>query len=237
MQQHKEPSVGGRGRCLVTFDLDDTLFKERDYLRSGHRVLADMLAQACGADRETLFRLISDNHPRGIEAAIGYLDAIGRPSPYSVDELVEAYRAHTPDITLSPLTLATLEELTRRGHRLALITDGSSRHQRAKLHALGLDRFIAPDAVLISEETGGDKHTPIPFAIAESRFGKETARRIYVGDNLSKDFRWPNQRGWTSVMLADAEGINVFPQDPTKWPAEYLPAVCIDNISRILELV
>ena len=237
MQHDKRTDIDCRQRCLIAFDLDDTLFKERDYLRSGHRVLAGKLAGESGADESVLFRLITENHPRGIEAALAYLAERGTPSSFSVDELVEAYRAHTPDISLDADTERTLQELKRLGHRLVLITDGSTRHQRAKLHALGLDRFIEPGAVLISEETGGDKHTPLPFTIAEERFGKETARRIYVGDNLSKDFRWPNQRGWTSVMLADHNGINVFPQQPSQWPGEYRPSVCIDNISRILEFV
>ena len=194
MQHDKRTDIDCRQRCLIAFDLDDTLFKERDYLRSGHRVLARKLAGESGADERALFRLITEHHPRGIAAALAYLP--------------------------------------RRNGILFW-----TRHQRAKLHALGLDRFIEPGAVLISEETGGDKHTPLPFAIAEERFGKETARRIYVGDNLSKDFKWPNQRGWTSVMLADHNGINVFPQQPSQWPGEYRPSACIDNISRILEFV
>ena len=54
---------------LIAFDLDDTLYKERDYLRSGHHVLARTLAEATGMSEESLFGIISANHPRGIEAA------------------------------------------------------------------------------------------------------------------------------------------------------------------------
>ena len=136
MQHDKRTDIDCRQRCLIAFDLDDTLFKERDYLRSGHRVLARKLAGESGADERALFRLITEHHPRGIEAALAYLAERGTPSSFSVDELVEAYRAHTPDISLDADTERTLQELKRRGHRLVLITDGSTRHQRAKLHAL-----------------------------------------------------------------------------------------------------
>ncbi len=50
MQHDKRTDIDCRQRCLIAFDLDDTLFKERDYLRSGHRVLARKLAGESGAD-------------------------------------------------------------------------------------------------------------------------------------------------------------------------------------------
>lgn len=222
---------------LVAFDLDDTLYKERDYLRSGHRVLARTLADASGLSAEELFAIINGSHPKGIEAALAHLLEKGICVPYTVDELVEIYRGHTPDISLSPGVEETLAEIKSRGHILALITDGSSRHQRAKIDALGLHRFFAPEAVFISGETGGDKHTPVPFGLAEERFGAVTARRFYVGDNLSKDFVHPNLRGWTSVMLLDNAGINVFPQQPAGWPAVHRASIAIQKPENLLHLL
>lgn len=218
---------------LVAFDLDDTLYKERDFLRSGHRLLARTIADATGEDADELFRLINGNHPRGIEAALGMLARKGHRLPFTVDGLVEIYRNHTPDIQLSPGVEETLTRLKACGHRLVLITDGSSRHQRSKIVALGLDRFFGPDAILISGETGGDKHTPLPFRLAEERFGAACARRFYVGDNLAKDFVHPNLRGWTSVMLLDTAGVNVFPQDPVAWPAIHRASVALEDLENL----
>lgn len=214
---------------LVAFDLDDTLYKERDFLRSGHRVLARTLADATGANAEELFTLISGNHPRGIEAALAMLAAKGLDIPFTVEALVEIYRNHTPDIQLSDGAEALLTRLKGAGHRLALITDGSSRHQRGKIAALGLDRFFGPDSIFISGETGGDKHTPLPFRLAEERFGASVSRMYYVGDNLAKDFVHPNLRGWTSVMLLDTAGVNVFPQHIGAWPAVHRPRVIVSG--------
>lgn len=218
---------------LIAFDLDDTLYKERDFLRSGHRVLARILAEATGEDAGELFALISGNHPRGIEAALAALAAKGHDMPFAVDALVEIYRNHTPDIQLSPGIEALLTRLKAAGHRLALITDGSSRHQRSKIAALGLNRFFDPDAIFISGETGGDKHTPLPFRLAEERFGASVSRMYYVGDNLAKDFVHPNLRGWISVMLLDTAGVNVFPQNIADWPAGHRPRVVVADPGRL----
>ncbi len=218
---------------LIAFDLDDTLYKERDYLRSGHHVLARTLAEATGMSEESLFGIISANHPRGIEAAASWLASHGVEMPFTVDALVEIYRAHKPDISLSPGVDSKLASLRDAGHSLVLITDGSSVHQRAKIDALGLHRYFEPEAILISGETGGDKHTPVSFRLAEQLYGECTSHRFYVGDNLAKDFIHPNLRGWTSVMLADTAGVNVFPQRPADWPAVNRPAITISNISLL----
>lgn len=221
--------------ALVAFDLDDTLYKEMDYVASGYRAVASALADATGADATTLFEIISAKRPLGFEAAIDYL---GGRSPLSVDDMIELYRAHTPDITLAPEAAEVLAELQRRGHRLMLITDGSPRHQGAKIRALGLERFFAPADILISQVTGGDKFTPVPTDIADGRAAADGIdRRYYVGDNLAKDFLWPNRRGWTSVMLRDTEGRNVFRQDVAAAPPEYRPRIVIDSLKTLLNIV
>lgn len=219
---------------LIAFDLDDTLYKEMDYVASGYRTVAAELARATGADARTLFEIISANRPLGFEAALEYL---GEPAPMSVDDMIEIYRAHTPDIQLDGDAARVLAELKRRGHRLMLITDGSPRHQGAKIRALGLDRFFAPEDILISQVTGGDKFTTVPTDIADARARRDgISRRYYVGDNLAKDFLWPNRRGWTSVMLLDSAGRNVFPQDILAAPAEYRPKTVIDNLQSLLNI-
>lgn len=216
---------------VVAFDLDDTLYKEMDYVASGYRTVAQTLADATGADAATLFDIISTHRPLGFEAALEHIAGMPGADTFTIESMVETYRAHRPDINLYGDAEATLSRLRDAGVRLVLITDGSTRHQRAKIKALGLDRFFEADDILISEETGGDKTTLIPWQIVERRY--PGARRTYVGDNLSKDFRLPNLRGWRTVMLRDPDGRNVFPQRPADWPAENLPQTTVDTIAAL----
>ncbi|MDE6206819.1 MAG: HAD hydrolase-like protein, partial [Muribaculaceae bacterium] len=170
--------------ATVCFDLDDTLYREWDFVASGYRSVAALLAaDSDPADAARYLELISARRPVGFEAAIDELyPAInGRPCPYTVDALIEHYRAHTPDISLRPGVADMLCAIADAGHRLMLITDGSTRHQRSKIRALGLTRFFAPDDILISAETGGDKTTTVPWAAVE-----RTARRS-TGTNSRSD--------------------------------------------------
>lgn len=221
-------------RNVVAFDLDDTLYTEMDYVRSGYRTVAKAMAKATGADADELFRLILANRPLGFEAALDRIKGLPGEELFSIDSMVEMYRAHTPDIDLRPGARATLKALRDRGDILVLITDGSTRHQRAKIKALGLEEFFAPEAILISEETGGDKTTLVPWQLTEERFGAPGTRFTYVGDNLSKDFLLPNTRGWETVMLRDSSRTNVFPQFSPSWPAQYRPNKTIDCLTTLI---
>lgn len=221
-------------RHVVAFDLDDTLYTEMDYVRSGYRTVANALSEASGVDARELFNLILANRPLGFEAALERIKGTPAQGMFTIESMVEMYRAHTPDIQLRPGAHETLEALRRRGAGLVLITDGSTRHQRAKIKALGLEEFFAPEAILISEETGGDKTSIVPWQLTEERFGVPGTLFTYVGDNLSKDFLLPNMRGWQTVMLRDCTSSNVFPQHPSAWPATNRPQLTIDNLSTLI---
>lgn len=224
--------------ALIAFDLDDTLYKEYTYVASGYRTVAAALAEITGADADKLFDIIKAHRPQGFEAALDAVEGLPRCKQLSVDDMVEIYRAHTPDISLSPEDEAVLARLKADGHRLLLITDGSTRHQRAKIAALGLERFFEPEDILISQETGGDKYTTVPTDLADAIGRREgISRRYYVGDNLAKDFIWPNRRGWTSVMLRDGAGENVFPQDMNAAAAADRPQLVISRLSDLLNLI
>lgn len=213
---------------VIAFDLDDTLYKEMDFVYSGYRAVAGTLAAATGVSADTLFDIIAAGRPRGFEDALAYIDGMPGAATFTVDSMVEDYRAHRPHICLHGDAEAALTRLRDAGTHLVLVTDGSTRHQRSKIGALGLQRFFAPDDILISEETGGDKTTTVPWSIVESRYRGH--RLTYVGDNMVKDFYLPNMRGWRTVMLRDPGCRNVFAQRPLDHAALFRPQVTVDSL-------
>lgn len=216
----------------IAFDLDDTLYKEMHYVASGYRAVARELADATGADAEALAALIMRHRPVGFEHALEAIATSPSAGRFSVESMIETYRAHKPQIALSSGASEMLGELHRRGVPMVLITDGSTRHQRAKIEALGLYEYF--DHILISEETGGDKTTDVPWKLMEEYY--PGSRLIYLGDNLSKDFRIPNGRGWLTAMLADYRGENVFAQRFEKWPAANLPRIVLHSLAQVPQL-
>lgn len=80
-----------------------------------------------------------------------------------------------------------LDALSGRA-RLAMVTNGLSEVQRARIERLDLGRYF--DAVVISSEVGVTKPRPEIFDIAFERLGApEKTTTIMIGDSLTSDIR------------------------------------------------
>lgn len=218
---------------LVT-DLDDTLYKEFDYVRSGFRVIGELLEHnGIIAASEALRILTSATDIRsGFDTLSNIIKATQASSRFDDKWMVDIYRTHKPQIQLSENIADLFLRLTCEGIKIAIITDGRSHTQRAKIEALGLDRFVLPQNIIISSEAGGEKTTRIPFDTLISRNPGET-HYLYLGDNPAKDFLWPNLMGWTTVQLNDIAGVNIHSQTidvPEIYKAQYR----IDKIEDIV---
>ncbi|MDE6326444.1 MAG: HAD family hydrolase, partial [Duncaniella sp.] len=133
----------------------------------------------------------------------------------SIADVITLYRNHRPSIRLPWQSLYTLALLRNTGERIGIITDGRSLTQRNKIEALGLDRFVSPEHIIISEEIGGDKTTSLPFETIASMVTDE--KLTYVGDNPAKDFACPASMGWHTACLLNA-GRNIHPQNLSMLP-------------------
>ena len=139
---------------VIAFDLDDTLYKERDFACSAYRETVESIGLR-EPEKETAYEAMRMALERGENPFDALQRVAGRTLP--IAELVAAYRRHRPSIRLDVETAATLGRLRDAGHRLCLVTDGRSQTQRNKIEALGLAAFFDNRDVVISEETGVDK--------------------------------------------------------------------------------
>ncbi len=219
---------------MTVFDLDDTLFKERDFVTSSFRVIAREADRRGIISYEKALAILCAGRDGGIAFSSLAEEVAARAPGCGLTEewMVNTYRTHTPDIKLDDATESVLAALRERGETLGLITDGRSNTQRAKIKALGLERFIEPRNILVSGETGFDKTHREPFDMIMMRNPAER-RYVYVGDNSAKDFIWPNKLGWLTVQLDDADGVNIHPQSSDR-PAAFLPQRHIGSLSQLL---
>jgi putative hydrolase of the HAD superfamily len=186
---------------LVAFDLDDTLFPERDYVRSGYHAAAEHLRRT----RRVVQRFedfmwglfLAGQTAKVFDAADAHFE-LGL-SPAQITELVEVYRTHVPAIAPYP-GLAPLLSLLRVRFRLAVLSDGYLPAQRLKLEALKLGQFF--DGVLFTEELGRDcwKPSPAGFTALAERLAVPAEACAYVADNPAKDFVAPNGLGWRTIQ-------------------------------------
>ena len=212
-------------RSVVVFDLDDTLCRESDFLRSAFRDIAEILAGTVGA--EALFSEMLAMRFRGENVFENLSSRFGVPVSY----LLSQYRNHVPVMRLEPTVRTTLEKLKSRGAILGLITDGRSCTQRAKIRALGLDAIFPDENIVISEEFGSEKPSLKNYEFFMKKYPE--ADFCYIGDNPKKDFVAPNALGWKTVCLLD-DGGNVHSQNFAAVPASYLPQQKIKNLEEIL---
>jgi putative hydrolase of the HAD superfamily len=189
---------------MVVFDLDDTLYLERHFVRSGFRKIAEVVADAAGALPADVYRFLWQGFLRGGRGRS--FDELMRRWPsiesvYSVGDLVGLYRTHPPAIRPLPEAVATLRDLRSMGSKLAVISDGPLTSQRAKLAALGLADWF--DEVILTDQRGSEYRKPHPWAFEElgSRLAVRPEESVYVGDNPHKDFIAPNRLGWDTVRL------------------------------------
>ena len=213
---------------VVVFDLDDTLYKEQDYLKSAYREIAAVVESRYGVSRD-IFDQMLHWWQKGDNVFQQLIDTY--KLELTIDELLTIYRSHIPAIRLDD-TIRNLLDRLQQHSVLGIITDGRSMTQRHKVDALGLSAYIDEHDILISEETGYEKPSDKPFRWFMEHYPSRTY--YYIGDNPAKDFEAPNRLGWTTICLLD-DGSNIHRQDfnlPLKMLSQYriLQLTEIENI-------
>ncbi len=209
--------------CTIVFDLDDTLIKEIDFLKSAFREIANFV----DATNKNLYNQMLDWYfdKKNVFEVIQT-----KYSNISVQDLKNIYRNHFPNFDSNSKNKQLLIDLKKGGNNLGLISDGFSITQRNKLKALDIEELF--DMIVISEEFGSEKPDLRNFEVFEHL---ETDEFIYVGDNVSKDFVAPNILGWQTICLLD-DGQNIHKQDFKK-DAVYLPQFKIKNLFEIINII
>ena len=232
---------------VLVFDLDDTLYLERDYVRSGLEAAAALVAPS---QRDRVLRACFDAfermHPfddareegakRPFDAARVFDLALARcglaRDGALPGELGEAYRLHRPVIRLSEDAARFLAWLPRTVPT-GLVSDGPPAAEARKLQALGLlERF---DHVVLTGSYGTLFRPPHPRAFAEMevRFGRTGRSLVFVADDPVRDFVTPRARGWMTVAI-DRPGRMASRAAPT--PAHEAEAR-IDALDDLVEVV
>jgi putative hydrolase of the HAD superfamily len=199
------------GKCtgVVVFDLDDTLYLERNYAKSGFRSVAAWAKENLGI--EGLFDAAWTQFLQGDRSKIfdAVLQSFGLdPDPAIVKAMVSAYRTHFPDIALEPDVLDWLGQVPP-GLGLAIITDGFRDAQERKIAALALPS-LGFDPIIVTDIWGRECWKPHARAYLsiQDHFGLAPQGYAYVADNPLKDFVTPNALGWHTVQILRPERVH-----------------------------
>ena len=189
---------GGEVKGII-FDLDDTLYSEKEYVKSGFRAVSNYLG---GGFEEKLWGLFI----KGKFAIDELLREIGRETEKK--KVLEIYRNHEPDIHLYDGVKEMLEDLKASGKKVGIITDGRIQGQRKKIEALKIQEMV--DDIIITDELGGEqfrKPCDIAFRILQTRWRLQASQMIYIGDNAVKDFQAPLELGMKTLWFNNQNGL------------------------------
>ena len=194
----------------VVFDLDDTLFLERNYVRSGFAAVGEYLRLKVHRNKpfeQWMWRRFISGRREGMFDSLSKHFGLGLTSK-DIHQLIEVYRCHTPDIRPCRGVEAVLAGLRRRRLRLGLISDGFLPAQPLKLQAIGLEKYF--HKVIFTEQMGRDAWKPSPRAFESIRRVLRVPNTgcVYVADNPSKDFLAPNNLGWMTVQWRRASQVH-----------------------------
>jgi len=192
----------------VAFDIDDTLYLERDYVRSGFEAVSQWIQERRGVKGFAGVAIAEfDRGTRGVifDRALASLRV--QADRALIEAMVREYREHMPSIRLLPDAEAALGALFGR-MKLAVVSDGPVASQHAKARALALGKWCEP--IVFTEALGlgfGKPHLRA-FEMVEERTGAAGCSCAYVADNPAKDFGGPKTLGWRTIRVRHEGGLH-----------------------------
>ena len=194
----------------IVFDLDDTLYPERQYALSGFAAVAEWAEGALGIPRDQGYAELEAYFNDGVRGDTfnRWLEAHGEDADRWVPEMVRCYRDHTPSLEPYPETHPVLKSL-KGNYRLGLITQGHGPGQQRKLEALELLDYFEEVLIMGEEDRQDWKPSQVPFERLLDRLGLEGSQAAYIGDNPLKDFVGARNLGMQTVWVKRPEGEHV----------------------------
>jgi haloacid dehalogenase superfamily, subfamily IA, variant 1 with third motif having Dx(3-4)D or Dx(3-4)E len=213
---------------LVIFDLDDTLYNERDFVYSGFIEVSKYLSSKYKIDKNKLYKdmvYILNFQGRG-----KIFNQICKKYHFkeNIEDLVKKYRYNSREISLYYDASIVLKKL-KNNYKLGLITDGDKGAQLNKIKLLDLQKYM--NKIIITDEYGKEYWKPSikPFKMILEYFNIDSKESIYIGDNPNKDFIPCKKLGINTVRIIRPIGYysNTFLNE--NYEADY-------NIKSLLEL-
>jgi FMN phosphatase YigB (HAD superfamily) len=193
------------------FDLDNTLIDQTGALRTwAEHFVTERKLDPAAVD---YLAVKSSTAETWTEYAAGFKRHFNLPD--SVEQLVHDVIDTYPDFfVLEAEVEAGLRLLRAEGWKLAVVTNGATTMQSAKIDRVGLRELV--DGVFISEAEGVRKPERLIFERAAGRLGVQLGRRTgwMVGDNLEADIAGGIGAGLRTVWLPRERSLDVSDPQP-----------------------
>ena len=196
----------------LVFDVDDTLYEqlvpfadayknlfdtdidmEKFYLLS--RYYSDVKFEASRNGEMTM----DEYHIYRIQEAAKDLGV------YLTDEqalsMQKQYKKNQQKLQMSNITISILELAKKNNVKLGVITNGPSEHQWGKVDALGVEKWIPRENIIVSGDLGINKPDKRIFEVMQEKLQLGVESLYYIGDSLENDIVGANNAGWKSIWI------------------------------------
>ena len=196
----------------LVFDVDDTLYEQIVPFENAYKSLFDI-----DIDMEQFYLLsrhysdvkfeasrngeitMDEYHIYRIHEAAKDLDV------FLTDEqalnMQKEYKKNQQKLQMSDITINILKLARKNNVKLGIITNGPSEHQWSKIEALGVERWIDKDNIIVSGDYSINKPDVRIFEIMQEKLQLPNDFLYYIGDSIENDIVGANNAGWKSIWI------------------------------------
>ena len=210
----------------LVFDVDDTLYEQIVPFENAYRSLFDM-----DIDMEKFYLLsryysdvkfkasrngemtMDEYHIYRIQEAAKDLGVF--LSDEQALNMQKEYKKNQQKLQMSNITISILELAKENNVKLGIITNGPSEHQWSKVKALGVERWIDKENIIVSGDYSINKPDMRIFEIMQERLQLPNDSLYYIGDSLENDIVGANNASWKAIWINRykrklSENVNIY---------------------------
>ena len=196
----------------LIFDVDDTLYEQIVPFENAYRSLFDM-----DIDMEEFYLLSRYYSDIKFEASRNGEMTMDEYHIYRIQEaakdlgvfltdeqalnMQKEYKKNQQKLQMSNITISILELAKENDVKIGIITNGPSEHQWSKIEALGVERWIDKDNIIVSSDYSINKPDVRIFEIMQEKLQLPNDFLYYIGDSIENDIVGANNAGWKSIWI------------------------------------
>jgi putative hydrolase of the HAD superfamily len=193
----------------LIFDLDDTLYYEKEYVLGAFKEVSHYLGNKYGKNKEKLYFRMEE-----------ILDELGRGKIFNIvceencfkediHNLVNLYRNSKPQLELYEDSKEFLTWARENRYRLGIITDGCSDVQWNKIKSLNIETLV--DKIIVTDDLGREFWKPHKKSYLNmiNYFNIKENECMYIGDNPNKDFIGARKLGFKTARIIREKGDHI----------------------------
>ena len=196
----------------LVFDVDDTLYEQIVPFENAYKSLFDM-----NIDMEKFYLLSRYYSDVKFEASRNGEMTMDEYHIYRIQEaakdlgvfltdeqalnMQKEYKMNQQKLQMSNITINILKLARKNNVKLGIITNGPSEHQWSKIEALGVERWIDKENIIVSGDYSINKPDVRIFEIMQEKLQLPNDFLYYIGDSIENDIVGANNAGWKSIWI------------------------------------